>query len=204
MTRIILVRHGETDWNRAGRFRGRIDVPLTDRGQAQAEACARHVAARWAPTALYSSPLTRAVETAAAIGRAAGLEVRRLEALTDLDHGEWHGLTLAEARERSPRLAAAWLKAPSTVRFPGGETLAELQSRALAGLRQLVQEHPDATLAAVAHDAVNRVLLLGALDASLDAFFRVGQETTAVNVLEADGGGLRVVTLNDVSHLTGP
>jgi probable phosphoglycerate mutase len=201
VTRIVLVRHGETEWNREERFRGRIDVDLNETGRAQAEACARAIAARWAPSAVYSSPLSRAVHTAEPIARRCGLAVQRLEGLTDIDYGEWHGLTPEDARARWPDLTEAWLRTPGRVAPPGGESLGVVQARALAAVEQLARTHADDTVVAVAHTVVNRVLLLAAVGADLDAFLRLGQATGAINVLEAGGPVLRAVAVNDTCHL---
>jgi broad specificity phosphatase PhoE len=201
VTRIILVRHGQTEWNREERFRGRIDVDLNETGRAQAEACARHIAARWTPSAVYSSPLSRAVHTAEPIAHRCGLHVQRLEGLTDIDYGEWHGLTPEDARMRWPDLTEAWLRTPGRVGPPGGESLGALQKRVLAAVQFLTRTHVDGTIVAVAHKVVNRVLLLTAVDADLDAFFRVGQATGAINVIEATEQVLRAVVMNDTCHL---
>jgi broad specificity phosphatase PhoE len=201
MTRIILVRHGQTEWNRKERFRGRVDVDVNDAGRAQAEACARAIVARWKPAAVYSSPRSRAVHTAEAIARPLGVAVHVEPGLDDLDYGEWHGRTADDARARWPELIEAWFRSPGTVQPPGGETLQALQGRALASLLSLATRHAEATLVAVAHDAVNRALLLAALGAPFDAFFRIGQETSAINVIETNGAVLSVVLANDVRHL---
>jgi broad specificity phosphatase PhoE len=201
VTRIILVRHGETEWNREERFRGRIDVDLNETGRAQAEACARTIAARWKPSAVYSSPLSRAVHTAEPIAHRCGLPVRRLEGLTDIDYGEWHGLTPDDARRRWPDLTEAWLRTPGRVGPPGGESLRALQARVLAAVQLLARTHGNDTIVAVAHTVVNRVLLLAAVDADLDAFFRMGQATGAINVIEVDEQALRAVVVNDTCHL---
>ena len=201
MTTIVLVRHGETDLNRDRRFRGRLDVPLNAVGRGQAEACARRITDEWKPTGVYSSPLSRAVQTAQPIARGLGLSVQVDAAFADLDYGQWQGLTLDEARRRWPDLVEAWHKDAACVAPPGGESLLEVQSRAVAGLRAIVARREPTTLVVVAHDAVNRLLLLAALDAPLSAFARVGQATGAVNVIEASNGVLGVAKLNDTCHL---
>lgn len=201
MTRIVLVRHGQTEWNREERFRGRIDVDLDETGRAQAEACARHIASRYQPSAVYSSPLSRAVRTAEPIALRCALTVQRLDALTDLDHGDWHGLSQEEAQARWPALTESWRRDPSSVTLPGGESLREVQARAFAAVQSLVRSHPGGTIVAVAHDAVNRVLLLSAAGAPLAGFFRLGQATGAINVIEAGEHGLSVAVVNDTCHL---
>jgi broad specificity phosphatase PhoE len=201
MTRIILVRHGQTEWNREQRFRGRTDVDLDETGRAQAVACARAIAARWTPSAVFSSPLSRAVHTAEPIADRCGLPVQTLAGLTDIDYGEWHGLTREEARAGWPELTEAWFRTPGRVAPPGGESLQAVQGRLLESVKLLAGKHPDGTVAAVGHEVVNRVLLLAALGADLDCFFRVGQATGAINVIEAGEDGLCAVVVNDTCHL---
>src|SRR3990167_8526032 len=103
MTLIILVRHGQTEWNRVERFRGRADVPLNEVGLAQAEATGQRVAAEWHPAAIYTSPLSRSVKTTEAIARHFGLAVQTHPGLADIDYGQGQGLTPDEDR-KSTRL----------------------------------------------------------------------------------------------------
>lgn len=119
---ILLVRHGQTEWNRVERFRGRADVPLNETGLAQAEATGRRIAADWKPVAVYSSPLSRAVKTAEAIVKHFDLPVQVHPGLADIDYGQWQGCTPDEARERWPEMVDAWYNAPQMARIPGGET----------------------------------------------------------------------------------
>lgn len=135
MTRIILVRHGQTEWNRVERFRGRADIPLNETGLAQAEATGRRIAAGWRPAAVYSSPLSRAVKTAMAVAGHFDLPVLTHAGLIDIDYGKWQGLTPDEARDRWPRILDAWYTAPDASHIPGGETLAALRTRAMEALK---------------------------------------------------------------------
>ncbi|MCX7707043.1 MAG: histidine phosphatase family protein [Anaerolineae bacterium] len=201
MTRFILVRHGQTEWNRVERFRGRADVPLNDVGLAQAAATGRRIAAEWQPTAVYTSPLSRSVVTAEAIAAPLGLPVTPLDGLADIHYGEWQGLTPEEARARWPELVHAWYTAPATVRIPGGESLADLRERAMAAIRELTSRHPGETIAVVSHTVVNRVILLAVLGLGNERFWRLRQDNCAINVFEADGSDFTLVTMNDTCHL---
>lgn len=204
-TTIILVRHGQTAWNEPGeRIRGQSDVPLSEEGIAQARATARYIAARWPLTAVYSSPLSRAMETARAIADAQGLPVHPLPGLLDLGFGEWEGLTIAEVRARYPDLWQAWQEAPHTLHFPGGESLDAVRERAIAALEETVRRHPGETVAMVGHRVVNQVLLCAILDLGNDHFWHVAQDTCAVNQIEWNGRFYRLVLMNDTSHLWRP
>ncbi len=200
-TRFVLVRHGQTEWNRVERFRGRADIPLNDVGLAQAIATGRRVAAEWAPTAVYSSPLSRSVATAEAIAAPLGLTVVTLDGLADIHYGDWQGLTPEEAAARWPDLVRAWYTAPATVRIPGGESLADLRERAMAAVHELAARHAGETIALVSHTVVNRVILLAVLGLGNDRFWRLRQDNCAINVFEAEGGDFTLVTMNDTCHL---
>ena len=207
MTHIILVRHGETEWNRVERFRGRADVPLNAAGLAQAEATGRRIAAdvtlshTGPPAAVYSSPLARAVKTAQAIAGHFSLTVQVHAGLADIDYGQWQGLTPDEARARWPEMVDAWYSAPHTARIPGGETLDALSARAMAAVNELAARHAGQSIVLVGHTVVNRVILLGVLGLPTSHFWRLRQDTCAVNVFEAEGGDFTLVTLNDTCHL---
>jgi broad specificity phosphatase PhoE len=201
VTRIVLIRHGQTEWNREFRFRGRKDVDLDETGRVQALACARRVASRWKPVAVYSSPLSRAVHTAEPIAAQLELRVVVRPHLIDMSFGDWEGLSMAEARAKWPDVLAGWLQDPASVRPPRGEPLETLRERTVTELRALAHLHDDATIAVVSHDAVNRVLILAALEGSLGAFFRVGQDTAAINVIEIGEAEMRVQLANDTCHL---
>jgi probable phosphoglycerate mutase len=201
MTRIILVRHGETEWNRVERFRGRADVPLNETGLAQAEATGRRIAAEWRPLAIYSSPLSRAFKTAEAIAWHFELPVQIHKGLTDIDYGQWQGLTPDEVKERWPGDIGAWYNAPHTAHIPGGETLAALRARAMRTVNELASLHEDQTIVLVSHTVINRIILLGVLGLGNDRFWRLRQDTCALNVFEVEGGVFTLVSLNDTNHL---
>lgn len=201
MTVILLVRHGQTEWNRVERFRGRADVPLNETGLAQAEATGRRVAKEWRPAAIYSSPLSRAVRTAQAIARHFNLPVQIHSGLADIDYGQWQGLTPDEAKARWPKELEAWYTAPHTARIPGGETLDELRTRAMATVNELSTRHPGETIVLVGHTVINRIILLGVLGLGNERFWRLRQDTCAINVFEADGGDFTLASLNDTCHL---
>ena len=203
MTLIVLVRHGQTEWNRVERFRGQADVPLEETGLAQAEATAQRIAAEWRPVAVYSSPLSRAVKTAEAIARQFGLSVQIHRGLTDINYGQWQGLTPDEARERWPELVDAWYRTPETAQIPGGETLNNLRVRTMEAVLELSARHPGKTIVLVGHTVVNRAILLGVLGLRNHRFWRLRQDTCAINVLEVDGDNYTLVSMNDTCHLKG-
>lgn len=203
MTTIILVRHGQTAWNRVERFRGRADVPLDATGLAQAEAAARAIGARWRPSAAYASPLVRAMRTAEAIAAPLGLEVQPHPGLLDINYGQWQGLAPAEVRERWPEEFRLWYEAPQRCRIPGGEGLREVQARGFGAINDIASRHDGQSVVAVGHTVMNRLILLAAMGLGLGRFWRLRQDTCAINVIEADGGDFTIALLNDTCHLRG-
>lgn len=204
MTRIVLVRHGQTAWNRKPRFRGQADVALDEFGLRQAQATGRYLAARWPVVAVYASPLRRAMQTAEAIAHAQGLSVQPFQGLLDINFGDLQGVLLDEVAQRYPNLHKAWLEAPHTVHFPGGEGLDDVRSRVVAGLNEVVAHHPEQAVAMVSHTVVNRVLLCAVLEWGNDHFWRLQQETCAVNVFDVEkDGAFTIALLNDTCHLQG-
>jgi broad specificity phosphatase PhoE len=201
MTCIVLVRHGQTEWNRVERFRGRADVPLNETGLAQAEATGRRMASEWKPIAIYSSPLARAVKTAEAIAKHFSLPVQTHPGIADIDFGQWQGLTPDEVKERWAEIHYAWYFAPHTAHIPGGETLDDLRLRGMTAVNELAAEHAGQTIVLVGHTVINRVILLGVLGLSNDRFWRLQQDTCAINVFEAENGEFTLVSLNDTCHL---
>jgi probable phosphoglycerate mutase len=201
MTRIVLVRHGQTEWNRVERFRGRADVPLNETGLTQAEATGKRVAVEWQPSAIYASPLSRAVKTAEAIARHFDLPVQIHHGIADIDYGQWQGLTPDEVKERWPEIHHAWYSALHTMRIPGGETLDDLRTRGMAAVKELAARHSGQTIVLVGHTVINRIILLGVLGLGNERFWRLRQDTCAINVFEADDGEFTLVSLNDTCHL---
>jgi probable phosphoglycerate mutase len=203
MTCIILVRHGQTEWNRVERFRGHADVPLNETGLVQAEATGHRIAIEWQPAAVYSSPLSRAVKTAEAIAKHLSLPVQTHRGLTDIDYGEWQGLTPDEARERWPTIIHAWYNQPEIANIPGGETLASLRDRGMSAVNELAARHNGQTIVLVGHTVINRIILLGVVGLSNERFWHIKQDTCAINVFEVKKNDFVLVSMNDTCHLHG-
>lgn len=203
MTTLLLVRHGQTELNRAERFRGRSEAPLNEIGLAQAGAAARRIASTWEPAAVYASPLSRAMQTGEAIARACGLAVLPEPGLIDIDFGQWQGLSIDEARQRWPEEVAAWRYRPHLCQIPGGETLDIVRRRGMETLQVLITLHPANTIVLVGHTVVNHLLLLGILGLGNERFWHVRQGNTAINVIEAREGDFTLVSMNDTAHLSG-
>ncbi len=202
MTQIILVRHGQTPWNKDKIFRGSKDIPLNDQGREEARQ-AGEALKQEKIDAIYTSPLSRSRDTALAIAQHHGLPVQDHPGLSDLCYGEWEGLPLAEVKVKYADLYRQWETAPHMVRFPGGETLAELRGRALAAVQGIVACHPGQTVVLSAHRAVNKVLIAAFIGLDDSHFWRIGQDTTAINRFIWTGTTWQIMAINDTCHLKG-
>jgi probable phosphoglycerate mutase len=165
---ILLARHGETDDNvPPARVQGRRDVPLNERGRAQARELARAVAVE-TPRALWSSQLARARETAAIVGAELGLDPRVDARLAESDRGAWEGRLIDDIAREEPELWAAWRRAGESFRFPGGESLAEHMDRVAAALEEIAREPSPALV--VCHGGTIRCAFARSDPRGLDAF----------------------------------
>jgi alpha-ribazole phosphatase len=198
--RVLLVRHGQTDWNENGVFRGRIDVKLNDLGYRQAEQVA-NVLKNVRIDALYSSPLSRALDTAEAVSRQQDLQVHVHEAFNDMNFGEWQGLTRPEVEKRYTESFRVWLTAPQRAVIPNGETLAQVRRRLLRGLAELHAVHAEETVLLVSHGLTNKVLLCAMLGLYNAHFWKVKQDNAAINVFKYTGLGSKVFLMNHTTHL---
>ena len=201
-TTFLLIRHGQTEWNRVERFRGHADVPLNETGLKQAEVTGHYVAANWKVDAICSSPLSRAVKTAEIIGKHVSLPVEIHSGLTDIDYGEWQGVTTEEAIRRWPAMVEAWYDAPQRVRIPGGETLEALRKRAMETIKNLALRDSGQTIIMVGHTVINRIILLGVLGLGNERLWHIEQDACAINVFRANAGDYILGSLNNTCHLS--
>ena len=201
-TRILLIRHGETDWNRIHRFQGRSDVPLNQKGREQARALA--VALKHEPiTAIYSSPLVRAIETARLIKMFHfSTPFFEEEALIEMDLGDFDGMEAKRWAAQFQDFRKAWQENPASVKMPGGESLKDVQTRAIDALERITNIYPPgSTLLICSHNFVNLTILCHALEISLNRFRDLQQDTAGISVLYKQGYRLWAEVVNDRSHL---
>ena len=203
MTRLIIVRHGQTEWNRNERFRGRADIPLNDVGLRQSRAAAQRIAAAWPVQAIYYSDLARTRMTAQAIAAACIATASPQAGLLDLDFGAWTGLTPDEVGARASDLLALWRTRPHTLQIPGGESLDDVCRRSSACMEDVAARHDGQTIVLVSHLVVCRLLVLAALGLDSSHFLRIQQETATLNVFEWQNGVYTVVSINDACHTRG-
>jgi len=202
MTSIYLIRHGETAWNKEEIFRGRTDVPLNETGLKEAALAAESLK-EIEIHGIYSSPLSRAWETAEKIARFHPVEVQSLDGIIDMSFGRWEGHSHQEIRETYPELYRQWGEEPHRVKLPEGESLDEVRVRSMAALNEVIQLHPGKTLALVSHRVINKVLICGILGIENSHFWQIGQDTTAINLIQFTNGRYVLSFLNEACHLKG-
>ena len=200
MTSIYLVRHGQTAWNKEEIFRGRTDVPLDETGLKQAELAAEYFK-EMEIHAIYSSPLARAWRTAEKIAQSHSLKVQPLEGIIDLSFGNWEGHPHQEIKKIDSERYRQWVEEPHRVRLPGGESLDEVRNRSMAALEEVIQKHPGKTLVLVSHRVINKVLICGILGIDNSHFWQIGQDTTAINLIQYKNGKYVLSILNETCHL---
>jgi len=201
---LILVRHGETDYNRDGLALGQADAPLNETGLRQAAALEFALASEKIAV-IYASPLRRTMATAEAIAGPHGLSVTADGRLIEMDIGELEGMTGAEMVKQHPDLMENWggAKGP-TNRMPGSEDrLVDVQARARAAIEEMLAGHPDETVVAVTHNFVILGTLAWLIGIQLADFRRLRQSVAAISRLELRPGHAQVITLNDTCHLAG-
>jgi phosphoserine phosphatase len=205
--RLLLVRHGETDWNREGRFQGQIDIPLNANGRSQAEAAGNFLA----PVSIdraYTSCMARPRQTAEAIlSSHPGVPLTSSTGLVEIGHGLWEGCLEQEIAAGWPQLLADWKRAPHTVQMPEGETLQEVWDRSLATWGRIAANlRTYETALVVAHDAVNKTILCGLLGLQPADIWAIKQGNGGVTVIdypEGPAGRPVVAAMNLTQHLGG-
>jgi alpha-ribazole phosphatase len=200
MLRLILARHGQTDWNSERRYQGQIDIPLNETGTRQAAALARALS-ETPLDAIYASDLQRAANTAEAIAQFQGQRVTRDQRLREMHFGTWGGLTFDEIRDREAERLSAWMADPVQVAPPEGETLGQVKVRVQSALDDTLQDHPTGTVLWVAHGGVLRVLVSLAMGLEPQGHWRFRISVASLAELWFYDSGVTLTRLNDTYHL---
>ncbi|MBC8014667.1 MAG: alpha-ribazole phosphatase [Sporomusaceae bacterium] len=200
MTKVILVRHGQTLWNLEMKYQGHCDVALTEKGVEQAMLVAQRLADENI-SAVYASDLCRALKTAECIAEPHNLLVTSIPGLREINFGEWEGLTFEGINSQWSDTMSALFTHPDDAQIPGGETFREVKERATLALEKLVAEHPNQTIVVVSHGGTIRTLLCSVLNIHLNHLWNIKQDNTAVNMLEYYDEQVLVSLVNDVHHL---
>lgn len=201
MTRLLLVRHGETDWNVARRYQGQSDVPLNGRGEQQAQAVAARLRDE-SIDAIYASDLSRAWETARAIAaQHEKLAIVSEPRLREMNFGEWEGLTYDEICQCEPLAAENWNQILMEAGPPKGESLPQLAARIREMLNDIIAAHPEKTVLLVAHGGTLMVLICLLLGHPLEKYWQFRLEKASLSEIEVYPEGAIVNHLNDTGHL---
>ena len=200
MTTIYLVRHGQTAWNKEEIFRGRTDVPLDETGLKQAELVGEYFR-ETKIGAVYSSPLSRARQTAEGIARIHNLEVETLPGIIDMSFGNWEGHAHQEIRKMDPETYRLWREQPQRVTLPGGEGLDQVRTRAMAALEEVIDKNPGLTVVLVSHRVITKILLCAILGLDNSHFWQIKQDTTAINRIDYMNGLYILSLMNETCHL---
>jgi broad specificity phosphatase PhoE len=199
MTEILLVRHGETQWNAEEIFRGRADIELDETGNKQAALLAEHLS-QAKIDAIYSSPLKRALKTAEVIASHHNLNVDTTPDLIDFDCGKWQGLSLQEVKAKYQKLYAEWIGNPERVKMPGGESLNDVTKRAMVLVNTVISRYKG-TVVLVSHRVVNKVLICALLGLDNSHFWNIRQDNCGVTAFTCENERFILTRHNDTSYL---
>lgn len=199
MTHLYLVRHGETVWNREQRYQGQEDVPLSEKGRNQARCLAAALKDR-SFDRILASDLSRAHETAEMIAEPAGIPVETDPRLREMSFGRWEGLTHPEILARYPEEWESYRADPAGGRAPGGESMTEVQKRAMAVMEEALAEKPGHLLV-VSHGALLKAVICALLDLDLSYRHRLIIDNTGLSIVKYRPGRSRLLRFNDTCHL---
>ena len=200
MSKLFLVRHGNTKLNSAGRYWGRTDVELSADGTRQAERLRDRLAAQKIDIA-YTSNLQRASATARIIATNHQVDIVTCPELREINFGKIEGLTFKEVSQLYPEVAEAWSKRSLTLKYPGGESITELNNRVSKFLERLEKHAPKETILIVAHSAPLRLLICHLLGVELQHWRQLRLELASLSILDTYPQGAILNSLNDISHL---
>ncbi len=200
-TRLYIVRHGETEWNKTLRYQGHRDIPLSEAGRLQAAKIAKRLSGVRLHAA-YASDLSRAQETARIIAEYHGLTVKEMPELRETNFGLWEGLTYSEIDQQFHETMKGWYENPRDTQIPGGESLGEVADRCQAGIDKILRENPGKDVLVTAHGGIIRIIVATVLGMSLNDYWKIKQDNVSLNIIEFFENGRAILCLlNDTAHL---
>ncbi len=197
MTRLFLIRHGETiDLETKKIYKGSLDIPLSDRGRERLKRVSTHLSSH-PISQVYTSALSRAVESGTIIAQAHGLGIKSIPALNEIHFGLWEGLSFDEINERYPRELDLWLRDPEAHSPPKGEPLLLAQKRIMASINSIRDTHDGQNVAVIAHGGMLRIVICTLLQIKLSNLFKIGQDHGCVNIVDLyENGNATIQLLN--------
>jgi broad specificity phosphatase PhoE len=199
MTKLFLIRHGETLANIEQRYQGQGDSPLSELGIDEAKDLAKALKSEGF-AAVYSSTLIRSNETAKIIAEPHGSKVEKFPGMKERFYGVWEGLTFTEIKDRYPKIYGSWLENPDRTKIPKAEPLKDLQKRGVAAIEKLIKKHKGRTICVVGHGGINRTILFHYMKLDLNNFWRIKQDNCCINIIEF-GKAPSVLLLNSTWFL---
>ena len=200
--RLILVRHGETEWNRQGRIIGHTEIVLNETGHKQAALLAQALRNEKV-SAIYASPLQRTRETAAEISRVLGIEVIFDDDLEEIAAGDIDGMTFEEVAEHHSDFFQMWMKGDPLLRLPGGESFTDLRNRTWPAVQRIVGKHGDGDVIVVSHTLAIGSIISSALGMDIANFRRIRLNVASISVLEFKDRNVSLLLFNDTCHWKG-
>ena len=197
---LIIIRHGETNWNQEHVFRGRRDVRLNATGISQADITAKALEDR-VFDAIYTSPLKRALVTARRIAKPHEIAIRETDGFSDISYGVWEGLSIDTVRREYPKYYQKWLDSPHKVKFTRGESMKRAWKRVNSALREVIWTHGTGTVVIVSHRMPIKMMTAYLLGRKRDAIASVRHDPCAMSIFRVDHRDYEPVVLNDSSHL---
>lgn len=194
------MRHGQTSWNQEGKYQGHSDISLNERGIKQGNLVAKRLANEKI-SAIYSSDLLRAQQTAEAIAEYHGLSVITKPEFREINFGIWEGLTYQEIMEDWSEILTAMYSKPGEIGPPQGESFQVVKQRVTRSLQECIAEHQEQTIVLVSHGGTMRVLLCAALGIGLDKMWSMRQDSSAINIIEYIDNRAVVSLVNDTWHV---
>jgi broad specificity phosphatase PhoE len=200
MLEILLIRHGETAWNAAEIFRGRISIGLSEDGLKQVEKLAEYLRQKKI-SAVFCSPLKRALETAEPLARQHELSARPVDGLTDLDFGKWEGQSIEIVKTQYKEIYELWRERPDLAKIPDGESLQEARQRSLNALNKIIADCKQGTIVIVTHRVITKLLECALLGLDDSHFWNIEQDTCGVTTFLYNGRIFVLKYHNDISFL---
>ena len=188
VTTLYLIRHGETEGGEVRRYKGTIDVPLSEKGVSQMEQVSKYIVEKGGKgglmSAVYCSDLTRAIRSAEIVAEPHSLKPIIISSLRERNFGLWEGMSFDEIREKYPLEFDAWAGNPLKFSPMEGESTLAMRDRVIQAMNEIIEKHNKENIAIVAHGGVNRIILCHILGIPLENIFRIEQDYGAVNIIE--------------------
>ena len=200
LTKIFLIRHGETEWNKIGKLQGISDIKLSPEGLHQAQLLAAHTPFH-AVDAIYSSDLVRALMTAKVLADKFDLPIIEERGLRETSFGDWEGRSLNELAKENPKGFENFFTYPDKFQPPNGETFLQSQARVMNALDEIIADNENKNIIIITHGAVIRLIFCAALYIPIRKMWAINQNNMALNILTHDEGNFSVELLNSTLHL---